>query len=159
MPTIEIDWDVYRAISLYRNEDARTVNDVLRLVFCEEIEKVRETRRHYGKLDQQTIQSANGEGEARNTSLPLVTGKALFADGTPFRLIYKGREYNATVCNGSLVLEGSGESFANLSRAAMKITGGQIISAWDRWDFFDSQAGRWKKAREAAKEKGNFFES
>ncbi len=152
MPTIEIDWDVYKAISLYRNEDAQTVNDVLRFVFSEEIEQVREPRQRYWNPRRQVAEKAAAASQSNNANLPFVTGKALFADGTPFRLIYRGRVYNAIVRNGSLVLEGSKETFANLSRAAMKITGGQVISAWDRWDFYDARTGKWKKAREAAKE-------
>ena len=152
MPTIEIDWDVFIAVSLYRNDDAQTVNDVLRSVFSEEIEQVREPRQHYRKPHLLAMKNNVTASETNNTSLPFVTGKALFADGTPFRLIYKGKVHKASVRSGALVLEGSEESFANFSRAAMKITGGQVISAWDRWDFFDARTGKWKKVREAAKE-------
>ena len=120
MRTIEVDFDVYKALTLRRPNEHVTENDVLR-------ELLRLPPRQ---------QSTALVGSA--TPGDWVTKGIRFPAGTEFRANYKGQTYLARVDSGALVL--NGERFDTPSSAAMSITKNPV-NGWTFWECrFPGQA-------------------
>ena len=113
MRTIEVDFDVYKALTLRRPSENVTENDVLR-------ELLRLPLKH---------QSTAPAGTA--TPGDWVTKGIRFPAGTEFRANYKGQTYLARVDSGALVL--NGERFDTPSSAAMSITRNPV-NGWTFWE-------------------------
>lgn len=123
MPNIEIDFDVFKAITLRRPSETTTENDVLREVFGLPPKKAIPT-----------APTAPGVGD-------WVTKGVRFPMGTEFRAIYKGQTYLGRVDGGALVLEG--KRYDSPSSAAVSITGSNI-NGWRFWEArLPGQSG-WK---------------
>ena len=112
MQTIEIDFDVFKAITLRRKHAEITPNDVLREVFG--LEPTQEPV---------TPKAQSGK--------PWTTKGVVFPHGTEFRSLYKGQMYYATVDNGFLVLNGN--NFSSPSPAAISITKNSV-NGWKFWE-------------------------
>lgn len=113
MRTVEVDFDVYKALTMRRPSENVTENDVLR-------ELLKLTPRHL--VAAPTAVSAQGDWVAKGVRFPA---------GTEFRANYKGQTYLARVDNGALVL--NGERFDTASSAAMSITKGPV-NGWTFWE-------------------------
>ena len=113
MRTIEVDFDVYKALTLRRPNENVTENDVLR-------ELLRLPLKH---------QSTAPAGTA--TPGDWVTKGIRFPAGTEFRANYKGQTYLARVDTGALVL--NGDRFDTPSSAAMSITRNPV-NGWTFWE-------------------------
>jgi hypothetical protein len=129
MPVIEIDFDVFKALTALRESEAETVGDVVRNKLL--------------KLPAKAPAPAavNGEGAWE------VKG-VLFPAGTKFRGKYKGEWHPAHVEAGALVL--NGQRFTSPSPAAGAITGNQT----DGWKFWSVQlpgTSTWRKMKEFRK--------
>ena len=113
MRTIEVDFDVYKALTLRRPNENITENDVLR-------ELLRLSPKH------QSIAPAS-------TATPgdWVSKGIRFPAGTEFRANYKGQTYLARVDSEALVL--NGERFDTPSSAAMSITRNPV-NGWTFWE-------------------------
>ncbi|MBS0337153.1 MAG: DUF2924 domain-containing protein [Proteobacteria bacterium] len=123
MPNIEIDFDVFKAITLRRPSETTTENDVLREVFGLPPKKVVPTA--------PTVPGA-GDWVAKGVRFPM---------GTEFRAIYKGQTYLGRVDAGALVLEG--KRYDSPSSAAVSITGSNV-NGWRFWEArLPGQSG-WK---------------
>ena len=112
MRTVEIDFDVFKEITLRRSTEDVTPNDVLREVFGLEPKR-------------------GGNGSGVPTGKPWVTKGVAFPHGTEFRATYKGQIFHAIVNDGALVLNGN--RFSSPSAAAVSITGNPV-NGWVFWE-------------------------
>jgi hypothetical protein len=122
MPTIEVDFDVYKALIARRPTEQVTENDVLRDLL---------------RLPRQP-------SAAQKASLPRrddwVTKGVRLPSGTEFRTTYKGVAYLAQVADGALVLDG--RRFSSPSAAAMHITQ-HPVNGWTFWQCKLPGQARW----------------
>ncbi|MCX5891938.1 MAG: hypothetical protein NTW80_03035 [Deltaproteobacteria bacterium] len=112
MRTIEIDFEVFKEITLRRKNEEITPNDVLRELFC------LEPRR--GPMPQKA-----------QSGKPWVAKGVVFPQGTEFRSSHKGQMYYARVDDGSLVL--NDKRFYSPSAAAIEVTGNSK-NGWIFWE-------------------------
>ena len=123
MKTIDIDFDVFKAITARRRDETTSENDVLREVF--------------GLPAKRPQAPVLLEGSDRDW----VTKGVRFPEATELRARYKGRIHNARVERGALVLDG--KKFDSPSAAAISITGNPV-NGWTFWEArLPGQAG-WK---------------
>lgn len=123
MPSIEIDFDVFKALTARRASEGMTENDVLRQLF------------NLGK----------GADALTKTDSPApddwVTKGVRLPSGTELRSTYKGKAYLARVNSGALVLQG--RRFDSLSAAAISITGNPV-NGWTFWECKLPGQDRWQ---------------
>jgi hypothetical protein len=123
MPTIEIDFEVFKAITHRRPSEETTENDVLREVFGLPAKK-----RPF--LNPVTPEPGDW-----------VTKGVRFPAGTEFRATYKGQTHLARVESGGIVV--GGKRYDTPSSAAMAITKSNV-NGWRFWEArLPGQAG-WK---------------
>lgn len=153
MPTIEIDWDVFQAITARRPSQAITPNAVLREVFKEDIERLR--KMHLKAAAHSSAKSRDGTPEPQAKSA-LVTKWISFPHGTQFRGSYLGNVYCAEVDDGFIVVKGleGRQLFSSLSKAAQAATAGErknktVHSGWSFWEYRVPGAHIWRKAQKA----------
>jgi hypothetical protein len=111
MESIEIDFDVFKAITIRRSSKDVTPNDVLR-----ELLKLKPKR--------------NKTSSDLTTGKPWVVKGVHFPHGTEFLAAYKGQDFQAIVDNGTLML--NGKRFSSPSSAAVSITGNPV-NGWIFW--------------------------
>jgi hypothetical protein len=112
MQAIEIDFDVFKEITVRRKHAEITPNDVLREVFGLE-----------PRQEPLTQKAQSGK--------PWVAKGVVFPHGTEFRSLYKGQMYHAEVDDGFLVL--NEKNFSSPSPAAMSITKNSV-NGWKFWE-------------------------
>ena len=123
MPTIEVDFDVFKALTARRPTEEVSENDVLRQVLGLPVKKAGQT---------QPAAAAPGDWIAKGVRFPA---------GTEFRATYKGQTYLGRVEGGALML--SGKRFDTPSSAAMSIADSPV-NGWTFWEArLPGQAG-WK---------------
>ncbi len=113
MRTIEVDFDVYKALTLRRPSENVTENDVLRQLLG------LSSRRSPEAV---TVSTAPGDW---------ITKGVRFPAGTEFRANYKGQTYLGRVEAGALVQ--NGKRFDSPSSAAVSITGNPV-NGWTFWE-------------------------
>jgi hypothetical protein len=123
MQTIEIDFDVYKALTLRRQTEDVTYNDVLRELL--ELDPVPSPQKNLDK-------EQSGE--------PWVIKGVSFPHGTEFSSTYKGRQYSGFVDNGALVV--NGKRFNSPSAAAISITKNSV-NGWIFWKCKIPGLGNW----------------
>jgi hypothetical protein len=130
MKTIEVDFDVYKALTLRRPTESVTENDVLR-------ELLGLPRVAHGQ------QAALSASAAVTTIEPgaWITKGVRFPAGTEFRAHYKGETHLARVQNGALVL--NGQRYDTPSSAAMAITGSPV-NGWTFWECRTPGQAAWR---------------
>jgi hypothetical protein len=126
MQTIEIDFDVFKALTVRRPTETTTYNDVLRDLLG------------LGPRRSKTQPSTAGE-------VPWVAKGVSFPHGTEFRATYKGRTYAGRVENGSLVVDG--KEFTSPSAAAMEITVSPV-NGWTFWECRRPGETRWQALKD-----------
>jgi hypothetical protein len=126
MRTIEVDFDVFKALTTRRPTEAVSENDVLRQLLG-------------------LPASAHRTGAAQPSTPAVgdwVPKGVRFPAGTEFRATYKGQTHLGRVEGGALVL--GGKRFVSPSAAAMAITGGHV-NGWRFWECrLPGQAG-WRR--------------
>jgi len=123
MPTIEIDFDVFKAITNRRPSEETTENDVLREVFALPPKK---------RAIVNLVTPEAGDW---------VTKGIRFPAGTEFRANYKGQTHLARVEAGAIIVEG--KRYDTPSSAAMAITKSNV-NGWRFWEArLPGQSG-WK---------------
>jgi hypothetical protein len=123
MPAIEIDFDVFKAITVRRASEDVSENDVLRQLLG---------------LPAKKTGYAGSPGPAPGD---WVSKGVRFPAGTEFRAVHKGQTYLGRVEGGALAL--GGKRFDTPSAAAMSITGNPV-NGWTFWQArLPGQAG-WK---------------
>lgn len=110
MAVIEVDFEVFKALTARRANEAVTYNDVIR-----ELLKI---------PPHQVISIAA-------ISKGVAFKDVFFADGTQFRATYKGRTYTAEIKGGRWI-GSDGTPRNSPSEAAVKITG----KNWNGWRFW-----------------------
>jgi len=133
MRTIEVDFDVYKALTMRRPSEDVSENDVLRQLL--------------GLSTTREPSSASGvpaPGE-------WVTKGIRFPAGTEFRAKYKGQTWLARVEGGALVL--NGKRYDTPSAAAGSVTD-HPVNGWTFWECrLPGQAG-WKMLKSLRKSSG-----
>lgn len=113
MRTIEVDFDVYKALTVRRPSEDVTENDVLRQLLG---------------------LSAKRPSEAA-AAIPSpgdwITKGVRFPAGTEFRANYKGQTYLGRIESGALLI--SGKRYDSPSSAAVSITGNPV-NGWTFWE-------------------------
>lgn len=133
MRTIEVDFDVFKALTMRRTSEDVTENDVLRQMLG---------------LSNKKSSPTQGAGSAAGD---WVTKGVRFPAGTELRARYKGQTYLARVESGALVL--SGKRYDSPSAAAMSITG-KPVNGWTFWEYrLPGQTG-WKIMKSLRKSGG-----
>ena len=126
MLNIDIDFDVYKALTNRRSSEHETYNDVLRVLLG--LKSAPATERP-------AQPNSNGEW---------VTKGVHFPNGTEFRATYKGCVYQAQVKDRALHL--NGQVFNSPSAAAISITG-TSVNGWIFWECcFPGQAS-WRSLK------------
>jgi len=114
MTSIDIDFDVFKALTLRRASEEISYNDVLRDL-----------------LGLGSKRTSSMIQELTSTDGDWVTKGVHFPNGTEFRATYKGKIHYAKVESGILVLEG--RRYDSPSSAAGSITGNPV-NGWDFWE-------------------------
>lgn len=113
MHSIEVDFEVYKQLTVRRATEHVTYNDVVRELLG---------------LKKAPAQGAGSNGAAEGDW----TSKGVrFPAGTVLRAEYKGKQYAATVEGGGLTL--NGKRFSSPSAAAMAITKSPV-NGWVFWE-------------------------
>lgn len=128
MRTIEVDFDVFKALTLRRPAEHVSENDVLRELLG---------------------LPPSGAQPRGSTPDALVTGEWVskgvrFPAGTEFRAAYKGQTYLGRVENGALVL--NDQRYDTPSAAAMSITGNPV-NGWTFWECRLPGQPAWRMAK------------
>ena len=153
MPTIEIDWDVFQAITARRPSQAITPNVVLREVFKKDIERLHRLRPKAGSLARaQGLDPRKKQAQKRS----LVTKWISFPHGTQLRGSYLGKIYRAEIDDGHIAVKGleGNQRFSSLSQAVRAATEGEIKnktvhSGWSFWEYLVPDSHIWRKAKKA----------
>lgn len=122
MHSIDIDFEVFKALTARRETEAVTPNQVLRRVFG---------------LDKPGA-AAGSEGQGEGWTWKGVR----FPDGTDFRARYAGRTHSARVVSGGLEI--NGKVVNSPSRAARVITG-TSVNGWDFWECRMPGQAEWRR--------------
>jgi hypothetical protein len=128
--TIDIDFDVFKALTMRRETPEVTHNDIVREL-----------------LGLGPTNDSSGS-ETRSGGSPWMSKGVTFPHGTDFRAAYKGQVYRARVEEGALVYKG--KRYTSPSPAAMTITGTQI-NGWKFWECKMLDSGRWAPISELRK--------
>ena len=118
MATIEVDFDVYKALTSQRASESVTYNEVIRQL-----------------LGLASTPAPNHNGHAANGSAGfkgLVFKGVEFPEGTRFRATYKGKTHAGEIKNGAWV-DSKGTPQSSPSQAAYSITGSGI-NGWRFWE-------------------------
>jgi len=125
MTMIDVDFDVYKQLTIRRKSESMTENEVIRELLG--LSKAQQEPQPDIKMEQEGI--------------PWVSKGVTFPHRTEFRSTYKGQMYTGTVQNGALVL--NGKRFSSPSAAAIEITG-TPINGWRFWECLQPGATKWK---------------
>ncbi len=123
MHTIEVDFDVIRALMALRLTEAISNNEVIR-----------------GLLKLPPAKPAQKEAATGGAGDWVVKG-ARFAAGMDFRCRYQGRAHLGRVEDGALVV--SGKQYNSPSAAAVAITG-YAVNGWNFWEC-RMPGGEWRQ--------------
>lgn len=123
MVTIQIDFEVFKALTARRRDESHTENDVIR-----DLLGLPDASRSRGHQNSKSFQGA------------WVRKGISFPEGTQFRSTYKGKEHRGTVRNGCLVV--NDEIFHTPSGAATGITG-HAVNGWTFWECLLQGSDTW----------------
>jgi len=121
--TIEVDFEVYKAITLRRSSEEVSANDVLRQVLGLP-----------GKKEP-------GVPSPRSEAGDWITKGVRFPAGTEFRARYKGQTWLGRADGGALLL--NGKRYDSPSAAAVSITDNPV-NGWTFWECRVPGQGGWK---------------
>jgi hypothetical protein len=132
--SIDIDFDVFKALTNRRATSETTENDVLReLLGLEPAEASNSGSALQPFIDSNPATSARLENNEFRTSTQSawVWKGVSFPHGTEFRASYSGRYYYANVDDGAIVY--NGKSYKSPSSAATAITN-TSVNGWNFWE-------------------------
>lgn len=130
MHTVEIDFDVFKALTIRRASEEITYNHVLR-----ELLGLGQKAQHPSA----TTSSAAAASES--TSADWISKGVRFPVGTDFRSSYKGHSILGKVSSGSLQV--NGKSYDSPSAAAVAVTGNPV-NGWVFWECRLPGASSWR---------------
>jgi hypothetical protein len=114
MHSVEVDFEVYKQLTVRRATEEVTYNDVLRELL--------------GLPAERTVKPRGQNGA---TPSDWVAKGVRFPEGTEFRATYKGRVHTGRVEGGALVVGGRG--YDSPSAAAMSLTD-SAVNGWRFWE-------------------------
>jgi hypothetical protein len=118
MPTIEIDFQVFKELTMLRATEVVTYNDVLRSLL------------ELPPAPESSSGSVVGANTPTADALAWVSKGVSFPSGTVFKANYKGAAYTAKVQGGKLLL--NGKAYDSLSAAGIAVTKGNV-NGWRFW--------------------------
>jgi hypothetical protein len=124
--SIEIDFDVFKELTIRRKNEGTSENDVLRELLG--LGPARDSQAQAYSV----VQTSGG--------IPWVSKGVTFPHGTEFRVRYSGREYHAKVENGVLVYNET--PYKSPSAAAAAVTG-HPTSGWVFWECKMPKQNTW----------------
>jgi hypothetical protein len=132
MPTIEVDFEVFKALTARRPAEDVTENDVLRQLL---------------RLPPRTSPAEQSDSPGPED---WVTKGVRLPAGTELRATYKGQTYLARITSGALVFDG--KRFNSPSAAAMAITRNPV-NGWTFWECRLPGQGRWRSLKDLRRSK------
>lgn len=129
MQTIDIDFEVFKALTIRRETESVTYNDVLRRLLGLEVSEKREQMQSSAELG-----AGAGGFNLRGLVLP---------NGTKLRVIYKGTLHTAEI-KGNRWVDERGNEHASPSAAATHITG-TTVNGWRFWEAKRPSDPTWRK--------------
>lgn len=138
MHTIEIDFDVFKKLTVLRETETVTYNDVLRKLLG-----ISSTA-----PGSSTTRAAIQPFETPNTSGSWTTKGVTFPAGTEFRTSYKGEIIYGRVEAGALAV--NGKRFESPSSAAAAITG-TSVNGWIFWECRKPGSTAWQMIKSLRK--------
>lgn len=125
MPNMEIDFDVFKALTALRKDEATTYNDVIRgLLKLPEIPRV--PSRSTGPSDD--------DWHTKGVRIPA---------GSEFRKVFNtGKVVKGRVERGALYV--NGERFDSPSHAGAKVAG-YFVNGWTFWEVRTPASSEWRK--------------
>jgi hypothetical protein len=108
--TLDIDFEVYKALTGLRRSENDSYNSVLRRML---------------KLPE------SSPVEEQSAKPDFITKGYRFPDGTVLRAAFKGKEYRAEIKDGSISY--AGKNYGSFSAAAKAVTSSQR-NGWDFWE-------------------------
>lgn len=129
MQSIEIDFDVFKALMALRGSERDTYSDVLRDLL--KLPKYREP------LSEAELRRSSAKGKVWQ-----VNHHFRFPAETEFRARYKGKVHYASVADSLLQIDGRG--YRNPSSAAAAITGTNV-NGWEFWEAKLPDDPEWRK--------------
>jgi hypothetical protein len=120
MTAIDVDFEVYKALTARRETESVTYNMVVRRLLG---------------LDPRVAPAPQRQGMSMKG--------VYFPEGTQFRVTYKGKSYEASVKNGTWV-GADGITQPSPSRAARAITGNNV-NGWRFWSAKRPGETRWRR--------------
>ena len=115
--SIDIDFDVYKELTIRRKTHEMTENDVLREML--------------GLSHAQSSRAQSNGAPQNSAGVPWVWKGVTFPHGTELRAEYSGRKYHAKVEDGAIVYDG--KRFKSPSPAARAVTGNSV-NGWTFWE-------------------------
>ena len=132
MHPIDVDFEVYKQLTVRRATEQVTYNDVIREL-----------------LGLKKGASTSSASSGTTASHDWVSKGVCFPAGTAFRAEYKGKQYTGIVESGALAL--SGERFLSPSAAAMSITQSPV-NGWVFWECKFPGQTAWKLIKSLRKQ-------
>jgi hypothetical protein len=132
MPTIDIDFEVFKVLTMRRISEADSYDDVIRRLLA---------------LPANPPMAANPKA-SNPASPPWVSKGVTFLEGSEFRANYKGEMVAAHVKNGRLMY-GTGAS-SSLSHAARLVTN-TSVDGWTFWEVKRPADIEWRRAGDLRK--------
>ncbi|MGH6982859.1 MAG: DUF2924 domain-containing protein [Stellaceae bacterium] len=134
MMTIEIDFDVYKALTARRGDEAISYNDVLRTLLGLS-QPAAGLRRLFGLGSRVEVSSKDGITDWFYKGIR-------FSVGTSLRAKYKGEVHVARIDRGGIVV--GGKRFATPSDAARAVTGTNV-NGWRFWQCRVPGEAGWRR--------------
>ena len=137
---IEIDFEVFKALTARRKHERHTYNDVLRELLG--LDPVLEDEAPAGSLPGVMSQLSDHLSRAILATPGTFMSRGLrLPDGTQLRAKYKGKQYRAEIVGGQWVDE-NGEVHSSPSAAATRITQ-TTVNGWRFWEARRPQDTEW----------------
>jgi hypothetical protein len=174
--SIEIDIEVYRKIESARQTFEETHNDILKrllgltpsikLPIQQGQMSMSEKREDYNievsnrkdlideiRSYQQKSMKSRLTDLVRYGHKDWICEGARLPEGSKLRKWYRGKQHDAVIINGSILL--NGKQYHAPSAAAMAVTDGTPVNGWLFWEYFDEGEIAWKKLNELRKPNDN----
>lgn len=125
MHTIEVDFDVFKELTLRRESEKHSYNDVLRHL-------LKLPPNGTGRTDQKASSATAGDWICKGVRFP---------EGSEFRANYQGRFHYGKVKGGKLIVDG--QSASSPSDAARLVTHNSV-NGWTFWECRLPNDSRWR---------------
>ena len=139
---IEIDFEVYKALTTRRHHERHTYNDVLRELL--DLDPIVVPEAHPGSI--QGVMAQVADHFSRSLIAPpgaFVSRGLHLPDGTKLRARYKGSLYQAAILDGRWVDE-RGKEHSSPSAAATSISGTNV-NGWRFWEARRPADTEWRR--------------